>query len=89
MLGPVYFDSLKLVGLYTINQTEQKCIDLNKIPLTECDCPIGCEKTKFSFDQSNSKFDLTNGDTLFNIYYDEMEETVMSEEPKIEVAQLI
>ena len=96
-LGPAYFKNMNLSIFLKMNETEKKCYEANINPskdyIDKCDCPLECFKTQYSVDHSGGKRDkeiLNYTDhTHFSIFYNEMEETIIKEEPKTELPDLI
>ena len=92
-LGPVYFSDMPVMNkLNGLNDTEQKCLDSNINPpfeyINQCQCPVECETNQYDFSSSSQKFNHPNVTRLV-IFYNEMKETVMSEQPKTTLSDLI
>ena len=97
-LGPSYFDKMEKPEYFSLvngenNQT--KCYQSYSNPsdeyLEKCDCPIECQIDEYTFVHSTG--DILNpkhmNQQVFLIFYDEMRETVISEEKKIELTDLV
>ena len=91
-LGPAYFDGMKYDDS-EITLSESDCKTTNQYPsmdyLTKCDCPVECDKIRYSFDYSFIKWTTNKNDTVFSIFYDQLEETVIREEPKMQLSDFI
>ena len=80
---------------YGQNDTESECFDLNAQLTDEylesCNCPIECQTDEYTWDHSFGEIldpDLKNH-TGFSVYFSEMRETVISEEKKTEITNLV
>jgi hypothetical protein len=88
--GPQYFENMltetDYYSLLSAENNRSKCFQSNSNPtekyLENCNCPLECQTD----DNLNLKF--KNQLRVF-IFYDEMKETVISEEKKIEITDLI
>jgi hypothetical protein len=95
LYGPKYFTNMDYFGYnniyYDSNDNKKECFQSSSsnIPseyLETCDCPLECKTEEFPVDISTSDFGSFRE---VNIFYDQMKETVITEEPKTSLGDLI
>ena len=95
LYGPKYFTNMEYFGYnniyYDSNDDKKGCFQSSSsnIPsdyLETCDCPLECKTEEFTFDVSASSFGKFREVIIF---FDQMKETVITEEPKTSLEDLI
>ena len=97
LYGPVYFtnmDSLNYNTIYFDSPDDKRnCFiqssNISSDYLNNCDCPLECQKDLYTFDVSMSNVDTVRKYKEIIIYFEEMTETVISEEVKTRWTDLI
>ena len=93
--GPKYFPNMSELTweLYLKRESSAQCYQSNYRPsddyLAACDCPLECQTDEYTWTHSSGDVLSSENRTSFEIFYDEMKETVITEEKKTELTDLV